>query len=80
VTGVIPLLLALLVIAEGSRTWLSLSEIVPTCVDGWPNLLVSVKDEIEVTVEVVTDVKESSKEHPTCRFSNIGCYVFADLC
>lgn len=68
------------VIAEGSRTWPYSSEVVPTHADGWPDLLVSIKDRIEVTVEVVTNIRESSKEHPACRFSNIGCGIFADLC
>jgi hypothetical protein len=51
-----------------SGTWPSLSEVVLTRADGWPDLSVSVEGRIEVTIEVVTDVENSQERHTACRF------------
>jgi hypothetical protein len=53
---------------EHCGVWASLSEVVPTCADGWPDLSVSVEGGIEVTVEIVTDIGESQEGHFACRF------------
>jgi hypothetical protein len=53
---------------ECSGTWPSPSEVVPTHVDGWPDLLTSIEGGIEVTIEVVTDVGDSQEPHTACRF------------
>jgi hypothetical protein len=51
---------------ERCGTWPSLSEVVPTGADGWPDLSTSVVGGIEVTVEVVTDLGEIQGEGTHC--------------
>jgi hypothetical protein len=52
---------------EHSGNWPSLSEVVPTCADGWPDLSTNVDGGVEVTIEVVTDAREVQGEHSACR-------------
>jgi hypothetical protein len=56
------------VVDEHNGNWPSPSEVVPTCMDSWPDLSTSVEGRIEVTIEVVTDTEDSQEKHIACRF------------
>jgi hypothetical protein len=53
---------------EHCETWPSLSNVVLTGADGWPDLSTSIEGGIKVTIEVVTDLGDSQEEHAACRF------------
>jgi hypothetical protein len=56
------------VVDEHNGNWPSLSEVVPLCVDSWPNLSTSVEGGIEVTIEVVTNAGDPQEKHTAVMF------------